>query len=463
MEDYHEQKVVDRRQHGAGTPLASTPVQAAAPNIFQKQDYSKRSNAQLNVRGVKGTNDKAYSRGTMKWHGYKSTQGTNKGASWATAFFLPDKNITSNNNPSRKNTSYFATNAPQGFTMDPQGNMYFAFSRRNSNGASTGYLYNGYIMRVDAYAVSVLKKNPHMLRTNPQSLIRSNHIRFSNMDWAFCSGSLAYDPATKSLKFLVAYSKGGAFLKTHPVQMAQVNPNSLKRVGTAKFFMHDVVTGQYLAHNLLAFDNQGNFYTGAATSLNTTHGDAYIIIRGQRHGNSYTAVQQGMALKPTLNHQLQGMSVDGNRLYLTSNSAYMSINLTNYLRYANVPSKAASANSWIGLEVNRISGNREWENVVGHAGQKYAALAWPNEVLVNGKAKKAFRKNVVTVKYHPGYGIAIWTKPTAGRKPVKRNGKNVTLKHGTAWKFFKTQKVGNVTWYNLGGNQWLEGKYLVVG
>lgn len=69
-------------------------------------------------------------------------------------------------------------------------------------------------------------------------------------------------------------------------------------------------------------------------------------------------------------------------------------------------------------------------------------------------------KNVtgtLRINYVPGYGIAVWTQP-AGKNYVK--GKK--LKHNTNWKFFKTVQINGRTWYNLGGNQWIDGKYAVV-
>lgn len=65
---------------------------------------------------------------------------------------------------------------------------------------------------------------------------------------------------------------------------------------------------------------------------------------------------------------------------------------------------------------------------------------------------------VVTVKYVPGYGIAVWDNFQNGHVTGK------TLKHGSSWKVFgtTTDSNGNV-WYNLGGNQWIMAKYTVNG
>lgn len=369
-----------------GTTTSNSQSVAAVSNIRQKTDYTKRSNAYVNTKGAKGVANLRYKQGSTAYSKtYKVTAGTTKGAKWTTAFYLPLKNLTSNANPSHKNTSYFATNAPQGFTMDKSGNMYFAFSRKNSNRGKTGYLYNGYIMKVDAYAVKKLEGNKKLLTTNPNSLIKSGHVKFSNMNWAFCSGSLAWDPKTNRLKFIIAYnSPSRSYLSTHPVQMVTANPSSLKFESTAKFYLHDTVTGQYSQPNVLAFDNSGNYYTAAAASLNTSNGNAYILHQGVRKSNgTYSDRELGMTIKPILSTQEQGISIDNDRFYIGSNSAYISFSLSKYLKNAYTPSMAKSAGSWLGVETAQIAGSRESENVLSRNGVKYMAMTWPNEVIMH--------------------------------------------------------------------------------
>lgn len=58
------------------------------------------------------------------------------------------------------------------------------------------------------------------------------------------------------------------------------------------------------------------------------------------------------------------------------------------------------------------------------------------------------------VNYVPGYGIAIWTKPAGGHAIAGR-----TLKHNTAWKVSARQVVNGRVWYELGRNQWMDGRY----
>lgn len=449
----------------ANSGATQTVHAASYQNIMTMPDYGARSNAVVNVKGAYGIADKKYKQSNSTPKTYTVTAGTNKGTKWKTAFYLPQKTIVSSNNPSHKKQSYFAGSAAQGFTMDKAGNMYLAFSKRNGNGAKTGFLYGGYIMRLDTTALAKLKKNPKLLISNPTALISGNHMRFSNIDSAFCSGSLAYDPVSQKVKFIVAYNFGNksadAFLSSHPVQIASVNPNSLRRESTAKYLMYDGLSKHYNAPSNLAFDNNGNFYTVAAASLTTTKGTAYIVNQGQRSGSSYRVRQLGMSIKPVLSTQLQGISVDNDRLYFNSNSAYMSISLSKYLKNAMTPSMANSAQSWMGVEANTLSGSRETENFVSFGGVKYGVLTYPNEVIMSANgATTAAKKKVVKVHYYPGYGIAIWNTYKENRKCIVRNGKGVKLQHGTSWKYFSKVYYGGHYWYDLGGSQWMSGEFL---
>lgn len=59
------------------------------------------------------------------------------------------------------------------------------------------------------------------------------------------------------------------------------------------------------------------------------------------------------------------------------------------------------------------------------------------------------------INYVPNYGVVMWTG--AGRVIPGR-----VLKHGTRWAVFKAKKINGQTYYNLGGDQWLQGKYVII-
>jgi len=72
-----------------------------------------------------------------------------------------------------------------------------------------------------------------------------------------------------------------------------------------------------------------------------------------------------------------------------------------------------------------------------------------------GNSNETVISGVARVNYVPGYSIAIWDKPGNDRQFTGKK-----LLHGTDWKVFKRAVVDGQVWYNLGGNQWLQGKYV---
>ncbi|KRM72060.1 SLAP domain-containing protein [Lacticaseibacillus brantae] len=84
-------------------------------------------------------------------------------------------------------------------------------------------------------------------------------------------------------------------------------------------------------------------------------------------------------------------------------------------------------------------GNNEWVN------SQFAGI-----IFDNGKGTS----EPIRIKYTPGYSIAVWNSPLINQQPTAKK-----LKHGTVWKTFKMVEYNNTYWYNLGGNQWINGKY----
>lgn len=63
---------------------------------------------------------------------------------------------------------------------------------------------------------------------------------------------------------------------------------------------------------------------------------------------------------------------------------------------------------------------------------------------------------VAKVNYVPGYGIAVWSK-SDGTQYIGRK-----LADKTSWKVFAVSTVGSHHYYNLGGNQWVDGAFVKV-
>jgi hypothetical protein len=59
-----------------------------------------------------------------------------------------------------------------------------------------------------------------------------------------------------------------------------------------------------------------------------------------------------------------------------------------------------------------------------------------------------------TIHYVPGYGIAVWH---LGQGAMHITSK--TLTDGTSWRVYGSQIIGGMTWYNVGGNQWIDAQY----
>ncbi|MHA3065943.1 SLAP domain-containing protein [Lacticaseibacillus saniviri] len=68
------------------------------------------------------------------------------------------------------------------------------------------------------------------------------------------------------------------------------------------------------------------------------------------------------------------------------------------------------------------------------------------------------KSGVMTINYVYGYGVAVRKAPNgAVVSPAKY------LQHGSHWKYFGTATVNYKTWYNVGGNQWVDGSYVALG
>lgn len=74
----------------------------------------------------------------------------------------------------------------------------------------------------------------------------------------------------------------------------------------------------------------------------------------------------------------------------------------------------------------------------------------------NTQSNFVSERTVKKVNYVPGYGIMLWKNP--GSEMLGRY-----LSHGSRWQVYGYVTVNGNKWYNLGGNQWVDGRYLVDG
>ena len=136
-----------------------------------------------------------------------------------------------------------------------------------------------------------------------------------------------------------------------------------------------------------------------------------------------------------------------------------------YVPGYNVREYSYPGNDWTGNQVKHGTDVKVTKRAVFQNGEEWYKLGdgnWVKSQYVKagknpGNAVDA--RGVVTVNYIPGYGIAVY-KEAGKPELVKVNGKAKRLPHGTAWKSFKKQKVNGITYYNVGGNQWVDGRYV---
>lgn len=114
--------------------------------------------------------------------------------------------------------------------------------------------------------------------------------------------------------------------------------------------------------------------------------------------------------------------------------------------------------SWPVVRAAKTDDGKVWYNIRGNE--------WEGSQWIDAQYANAFRivpyNATVTIKYTPGYGIAMWSTPESEPFKVKELLPD-KLSDGTSWKTYRkaTLNDGKI-WYNLGGNQWIDGEYAVV-
>lgn len=106
---------------------------------------------------------------------------------------------------------------------------------------------------------------------------------------------------------------------------------------------------------------------------------------------------------------------------------------------------------------------RKWYNLGGNQwiDSQYAGAHPADKVAQAIKPKASIKssmtkiKGIAKINYLPGYGIVVWGQP--GAKPLKKY-----LPTGSSWKVFGMTWHQGEAWYNLGGNQWIPAKYLLI-
>ena len=81
---------------------------------------------------------------------------------------------------------------------------------------------------------------------------------------------------------------------------------------------------------------------------------------------------------------------------------------------------------------------------------------WIKAKYTTQEAQITAKSGVLTINSKPDYGVAVWRVP--GQDQI--SGK--FLKDGSSWRYFRVANVNGQTWYDLGGNQWISAKSVLV-
>jgi hypothetical protein len=104
---------------------------------------------------------------------------------------------------------------------------------------------------------------------------------------------------------------------------------------------------------------------------------------------------------------------------------------------------------WQTYEAVTING-KTWYNL---GGNQWLATPYAHVYGATYPNTEIMDKSVVTIKYQPGYSIAVWSSPNNGHVlPGK------SLKDGSSWQTYGYTNNGEL-WYDLGGHQWIQARY----
>lgn len=211
--------------------------------------------------------------------------------------------------------------------------------------------------------------------------------------------------------------------------------------------------------------------TTPKASLSNTLTEAEAIKASQVSGATYTGLQRAIGLaKATLANKASD-SVDFNfaksvlRGFMDLGSTKANHFGLTYLVSSAASVKASDYTASSYAKFNKIymtaqAVNNNASSTQAQLDAQTNALNQALEQLVYTAPTPASGK--VTVHYAKGYGIQMWSSYKADKQIVKNaNGTAKKLMAGSAWKVFATVNYGGHTWYNLGGNQWVDDTYVV--
>ena len=132
----------------------------------------------------------------------------------------------------------------------------------------------------------------------------------------------------------------------------------------------------------------------------------------------------------------------------------------NYQSPQHVTGKYLSSNSnWKSYKVATLDNQKTWYNLGGQQwvdGQYIASSSQNNQnTSDNSQYQVKDARGIAQVNYSGRGGVAVWSSYNSSRKITGKY-----LANNTNWHYYKIATGNNKTWYNLGGNQWVDGQYI---
>ena len=172
------------------------------------------------------------------------------------------------------------------------------------------------------------------------------------------------------------------------------------------------------------------------------------------------------ATSPSNNTQTGTSNSESPLAKVTSSSSISVYSSPNGSRTGKTLSSGTSWKVFSKQQVNGVwwynVGGNQWVNgnslyVTGFSSIPVVNSTSNNSSLNNTSSNSNATSGVGHINYVPGYGINLWIGYGSDAQWSGRR-----LPHGTSWRFYKKVTVNGKTWYNLGGNQWIDGTYFVV-
>lgn len=230
------------------------------------------------------------------------------------------------------------------------------------------------------------------------------------------------------------------------------------QTSTSKFTSYQIVTGSLTVtpnHNAQLYNDSASTIdkqlkagtNSVYTAIVTIYGDTYYKV----DTNAYVKAADAVIVS-NVTPIAQQVTIQNDRTFVFSG-----LGTATTAKNAYTPLVAGS--TYNSTEMRTVNGTVYYR--IGADQYVKKADVTPSETQAQPVAKpSAFKMTAVgKISYVPGYGIQVWTK---GHGFVSENGNLKKLQHGTSWKIFASAQIDGGTYYNVGGNQWIDSAYVNI-